>query len=193
MPTKKLMSRDIVAGLTIRSWGVRLGFIALGVAVLFAAAKVQVPFYPVPMTLQIGAVMALALGYGPRLALASFVAYLALGAFGFPVFADSPARGTGLGYMLGPTGGYLIGMLLASGLVGVLAEGRGPLGRLFAMLAGLAVVYALGFSWLVHFVGAPHKAFVLGVVRFLPGDLVKIALVAVAAELLHGYLPKARA
>ena len=84
-----------------------------GVAVLTASAKITVPFWPVPMTLQTMAIMAIALATGPRVACATVLGYLAAGAAGLPVFAGTPERGIGLAYMVGPTGGYLLGYLVA--------------------------------------------------------------------------------
>ena len=157
--------------------------VALGVCVMTLAAKVQIPFWPVPMTLHLAAVMGFAVMLGPQRAVAIFLAYLAAGAAGFPVFSGTPERGIGLAYMAGPTGGYIAGFLIASALTGWLAAGRGFLGRFGAMLAGLAVVYALGAAWLAFFVPA-DKVVAMGVLPFLPGDLVKIALVACAASLM---------
>jgi len=157
--------------------------VAVGGAVLMTlAAKTQIPFWPVPMTLHTLAVMAFAVLLGPRLAVAIFAAYLLAGAAGLPVFSGTPERGIGLAYMAGPTGGYLAGYLLASWLVGVLAQGRGVLVRLGAMLAGLAVIYGLGLAWLAFYVPA-DKLLAAGFWPFLPGDLVKVALVALASPL----------
>ena len=154
--------------------------IPLGVAVMTLAAKVQIPFWPVPMTLHTMAVMGFALFLGPRLAVSIFLAYLAAGAAGLPVFSGTPERGIGLAYMMGPTTGYLLGFLLASALVGYGAAGRGFVGRLCAMLAGLALVYACGAAWLSLFVPVA-KVLSVGVWPFVPGDLLKIAILAVAS------------
>ena len=98
----------------------RVAAIVLGGATLLTiSAKLQVPFWPVPMTLQTLCVMAYAIAFGPRLAFAAFAAYLVVGAAGWPVFAGTPEKGLGLPYMLGPTGGYLFGNLLACALVGL--------------------------------------------------------------------------
>ena len=153
-----------------------------GVVLMTLAAKAQVPFWPVPMTLHTLAVMAFAIAFGPRLAVSIFLAYLAAGALGLPVFSGTPERGIGIAYMIGPTGGYLLGYLLASWLVGVYAAGRGVLGRLCAMLIGLALIYALGVAWLTVYVPA-DKLFALGVAPFLLGDLIKVGVVAVGGQL----------
>lgn len=151
--------------------------ILAGTLVMTLAAKVQIPFWPVPMTLHTMAVMVFALAFGPRLAVSIFLTYLAAGAVGLPVFSGSPERGIGLAYIAGPTGGYLIGYLIASWLVGTLAEGRHTLGRIGAMLAGMIPVYALGMAWLAAYVPA-GELLAAGVTPFLLGDLVKIGIVA---------------
>ena len=146
-----------------------------GAALITLGAKVQIPFWPVPMTLHTLAVFLVAGALGPRLGLAAMMAYLGAGALGFPVFSGTPERGIGLAYMVGPTGGYLLGYLLAAGLVGRFAQHRGALGRFAAMLAGLALVYGCGVAWLALVKPAPDL-FALGIAPFLLGDLVKIAL-----------------
>jgi biotin transport system substrate-specific component len=133
--------------------------IMVGAALMTLAAKVQVPFWPVPMTLHTMAVMAFAVAFGPRIAVSIFLTYLAAGAAGLPVFSGSPERGAGLAYMVGPTGGYLLGYLVASWLVGRLALGKGIYGRVGAMLAGMLTVYAIGAAWLTIYVRS---------IKFLP-------------------------
>lgn len=164
--------------------------IVCGVAVLTVAAKTQILFYPVPMTLHTAAVMAFALALSPRMSVAVVAAYLAAGAIGLPVFAGTPERGIGMSYMLGPTGGYLLGYLIAAGIVSALAAGRGTVGRIAAMLLGLLIVYACGVAWLAKFV-APGQLFALGVAPFVLGDLVKIALVAAGASVVTALMPPA--
>lgn len=161
----------------------QLLFVVLGVAVMTLAAKTQIPFWPVPMTLHTMAVMGFAALLGPRLALSILLAYLAAGAAGLPVFSGTPERGLGLAYMTGPTGGYLLGFLLATGLVGRLAEGRGWLARFAVMMLGLALVYACGAAWLAAFMPL-DRLWALGVAPFLAGDVLKVALVALAGHAL---------
>jgi biotin transport system substrate-specific component len=159
-----------------------------GTALLTISAKIKVPFYPVPMTLQTFAVMAIAAAYGMELGVATVLAYLAEGAFGLPVFAGTPG-GAGPAYFLGPTGGFLAGFIVLAFIVGYAAD-RGwdrSVPKLFAaMVAADAVVFLLGFAWLAWFaalasgasgVGAA-KAFAGGVLPFILGDLLKIALAA---------------
>jgi biotin transport system substrate-specific component len=146
-----------------------------GAAIITLGAKVQIPFWPVPMTLHTLAVFFLAAALGPRLGFAAMTAYLGAGAMGLPVFSGSPERGIGLAYMAGPTGGYLIGYLFSTVVTGWLAQGRGWMGRALAMLAGLAVVYALGLLWLARFVPI-SELLAAGFTPFILGDLIKIAL-----------------
>ncbi|MFC0218648.1 biotin transporter BioY [Pseudochelatococcus lubricantis] len=182
------MSQNLVlAGPGLRSGLRTVAFVALGVALITLAAKIQIPFWPTPMTLHTLAVMAIAVAAGPRLATATFLAYLAAGAAGFPVFSGTPERGIGVAYMVGPTGGYLLGYLAASWITGALAQGRGVIGRVLAMLAGLAVIYAAGLLWLAFYVPA-GRIVALGFTPFILGDLLKIAVVAVAAVFVPAHL-----
>ncbi len=151
---------------------------ALGLSLLLAiSAHVQVPFWPVPMTLQTLAVLAIGGLLGPRMAAAAMLTYLAEGAAGLPVFAGTPAHGIGLAYMAGPTGGYLLGLLLAAGFAGWAGRrfARSPLLLGAAMLGAVALNYAPGVAWLATFVGW-QRAVALGAAPFLLADLVKAAL-----------------
>jgi biotin transport system substrate-specific component len=165
--------------------------ICAGAVLMTLAAKAQIPFWPVPMTLHTLAVMAFAVAFGPRVAVSIFLAYLAAGAVGLPVFSGSPERGVGLAYMIGPTGGYLAGYLAASWLVGVLAARGDTLGRFGAMLIGLAVVYGFGIAWLALFIPAGHLL-AAGVLPFLLGDLVKVGVVTAASMALPTSIARLR-
>ncbi|GGH12352.1 biotin transporter BioY [Alsobacter metallidurans] len=157
----------------------RAVFLALvGTALLTLSAKIKVPFYPVPMTLQTLVVLWLGAAYGSRLAAVTVIAYLVEGALGLPVFADTPERGIGLAYMMGPTGGYLLGFVAGAFLVGVLCErglGRSLLGMGVAMTLGHLAIFAFGFGWLAMAIGA-EKAWLAGVVPFFAATALKTAL-----------------
>jgi biotin transport system substrate-specific component len=160
--------------------------VVVGVCVLTLSAKIQVPFWPVPMTLQTLAVLMLAMGYGARLGAATVVAYLIAGSAGLPVFAGTPERGIGLAYMMGPTGGFLLGFVLAAWLAGMLAErgwDRSFLKCAAAMLIGHVVIFAAGLAWLTALMGAA-KAIDIGLLPFLAASAVKIALGAALMPLL---------
>lgn len=158
---------------------VRAVLLALvGTALLTLSAKVKVPFYPVPMTMQTFVVLVIGAAYGWRLGALTILAYLAEGALGLPVFADTPEKGIGLAYMMGPTGGYLAGFVAAAAFVGWLAErgwDRSP-ARLFAAMAlGHAVLFCFGVAWLASYLGF-EKAWMAGVAPFYLATLLKTAL-----------------
>jgi biotin transport system substrate-specific component len=157
-----------------------------GSIALWISAKVQVPFYPVPMTMQTFVVLVIGAAFGWRLGAATVLLYLAQGMAGLPVFAGTPERGIALAYMMGPTGGYLLGFVLAAAAVGFLAErrwDRGVLTTLAAMIAGTAIIYACGVLWLGAVVGWDKPVMQLGVWPFLPGEAFKIALAAAVLAL----------
>jgi len=161
----------------------QLVLVVAGTLLLWASAKIQVPFWPVPMTLQTGMLLLVGVCYGSRLGFLTALAYLAEGAAGLPVFAGTPERGIGLAYMLGPTGGYLAAFPIMAWMAGVAAERgvRWP-GMAATLLVATVVNYTLGVSWLSTFFGA-GRAIELGLLPFVFGDLVKAALVVAAWEL----------
>lgn len=160
---------------------VRNVFLAIaGSLLLWVSAKIHIPFYPVPMTMQTFVVLGLGAAFGWRLAMATVLLYLVEGAAGLPVFSGTPEKGLGLAYMAGPTAGYLVGFVAASGLVGWLAQ-KGADKNVFkmfaAMLLGSAVIYLFGVTWLSSLIGT-EKALTFGIMPFLYGDLLKSALAA---------------
>ena len=168
-----------------------VALVLAGVALMVLSAKVKVPFFPVPMTLQTLCVLAIGAAYGSRLGALTVAAYVGLGLAGLPVFTNTPPLAAGPLYLLGPTGGFVAGFVPAAFLMGLAAE-RGfdrSVPKMFAAaLAADALIFALGFLWLAFFaqlaggatgLGAA-AAFSKGVMPFVPGDLVKAALVALA-------------
>lgn len=155
-----------------------------GNVLLILSAKVQVPFPPVPVTLQSLAVLVLGASYGSRLGAATILLYLAEGASGLPVFANTPPAIPGPLYFAGPTGGFLAGFVLAAAAVGFLAE-RGwdrPLARVGAlMIAGHFLIFVPGVIWLSMLVG-PAEAWAIGVQPFLWATLLKTALAAAVMQ-----------
>jgi len=155
-----------------------VGFVLLallGSVIMTLAAKATVPFYPVPMTLQTLAVFGIAAAYGRDLAVATMFVYLLEGLVGLPVFAGAIA---GPVYMMGTTGGYLAGFVVAAALIGWAADkgwSRNALLMAGAMLVADAIIFGLGFAWLSTFIGV-QKAFEFGVLPFVLADIVKIAL-----------------
>jgi biotin transport system substrate-specific component len=157
----------------------------VGVALLWLSAKIQIPLWPVPVTMQTFVVLTVGIAYGARLGGATVLAYLIAGAVGLPVFAGTWSEGGGLVHLYGPTAGYLVGFAVAAWIGGRLAE-RGwdrslPLAAA-AMLLGNLAIYALGIAWLAYQIGF-EAAIVHGLLPFLAGDGLKIALGAVTLPL----------
>jgi biotin transport system substrate-specific component len=149
-----------------------------GSALLWLSAKAQVPMWPVPMTMQSFVVLVIGITYGTRLAGATVLLYLAEGASGLPVFAGTPEKGIGIAYMLGPTGGYLAGFLVAAMALGWLAErgwDRGLVRLGLAMAIGTVLLFLPGVAWLAALIGWP-KAVAAGLTPFIAGSVVKLAL-----------------
>ena len=152
-----------------------------GSVLLTISAKIAIPFYPVPLTMTTFVVIGLGLALGPRLGLATVALYLLQGALGLPVFAGTPEKGIGLAYMAGPTGGYLMGYLLAAFAAGFLAErgmDRSPLTAFLAALVAGAVIYVPGLLWLGALFGWDKPILAWGLTPFILGDVTKAALAA---------------
>jgi len=164
----------------LKDWSVRrslardAALILVGSILLAISAKVQVPFWPVPMTMQTFVVLMIGAHAGFRLAFATVLLYLIEGAIGLPVFST----GAGLAFMAGPTGGYLLGFLVSAVVVsGLFAKGfNRSLPTAFGVLVlGDALILGIGFAWLSTLIGA-EKAFAVGVLPFIPAEALKIAL-----------------
>jgi len=182
MQNASLPMAPFAAAMVRPTWHSQLWLVAAAVALLTVSAKIQIPLWPVPMTMQTYVVLVIGMGYGLRLGLAAVGSYLALGALGLPVFAGTPAQGLGLPYMLGPTGGYLLGFLVAVAVCGALAE-RGWDRRfttsLIAMTLGHLLILALGVCWLATLLG-PDRALQVGFTPFILATVIKTLLAAVS-------------
>ena len=171
---------------TGKSWSRSIILAIAGSLILTLSAKIQIPFWPVPMTMQTFAVLVIAMVYGPRLGVATVLLYLVEGATGLPVFAGTPDKGIGLAYMTGPTGGYLVGFLAASAFLGYLNTrgwDRSFFATIIAMTLGTAIIFLLGYTWLATLIGV-EKAWVFGVQPFLLGAALKIGLAAAVLPML---------
>lgn len=152
-----------------------------GSILLAISAKISIPFYPVPLTMQTLVVIGLGLALGPRLGVAAVTLYLLQGAAGLPVFAGTPEKGIGLAYMMGPTGGYLAGYLLAAFVAGHLGErgmDRSAIRAFVASLLAGAVLYVPGLLWLGALLGWDKPVLAWGLYPFILGDVTKAALAA---------------
>ena len=153
-----------------------------GSILLTLSAKIAIPFFPVPLTMTTFVVIGLGLALGPRLGTAAVALYLVQGAFGLPVFAGTPEKGLGFAYIMGPTGGYLLGYLLAAFVAGTLAErgmDRSPLNALLSALIASAIIYVPGLFWLGALFGWDQPILAWGLTPFILGDATKAALAAI--------------
>lgn len=168
--------------------------VALGIAALAIMAKIQVhlPGNPVPITLTTFGVLTIGAAYGARLGLITILGYLALGAMGASVFAGEKA---GLTYMMGGTGGYLVGYALAAMALGYAARmgwDRNVALMALAMLIGNALIYIPGLLWLNQFATGWAQTLEWGITPFLIGDALKLALAALLVPGLWKLIGSAR-
>ena len=155
--------------------------VVCGIALLAVAAKIKVPMWPVPITMGTFAVLTIGAAYGARLGLVTILGYMIVGALGFDVFAGSSAEKFGLTYMMGGTGGYLVGYVLATVALGALARrgwDRSVIWMALAMLLGNVLIYAPGLVWLGQLYGWDQPILQWGLTPFLVGDALKLALAA---------------
>ncbi len=167
-----------------RDLGTDLAFALFGSVLLWLSAKVQIPFWPVPMTMQTLVVVLLPMLFGARAGVGAVIVYLTEGAAGLPVFAETPAQGIGLGYMMGPTGGYLFGFVLAASVIAAVKPmfKSGFISGAVLATIGHAVIFACGLSWLC--VEMPmDKAIAVGFMPFIAASLIKIGIAACTYKL----------
>ena len=168
--------------------------VVLGIAALTVLAKVQVflPGNPVPITMGTFGVLTIGAAYGARLGLVTILGYLALGAMGATVFAGEKA---GLTYMMGGTGGYLLGYVLATMALGYAARigwDRNVARMALAMLVGNALIYVPGLLWLNGFAESWAQTLEWGITPFLIGDALKLGLAALLLPAVWKLVGKAR-
>lgn len=159
----------------------KAALVIVGIAFLAVAAKIKVPMWPVPITMGTFAVLTMGAAYGARLGLVTILGYMIIGALGFDVFAGSSAEKFGLTYMMGGTGGYLVGYVLAVLALGTLARAgwdRSMPKMAGAMLLGNALIYVPGLIWLGMLYGWDKPILQWGLTPFILGDVIKLALAA---------------
>jgi len=156
--------------------------IVLGSIILTVSAKIKIPFYPVPMTMQTFVVLLLGVSFGYKIALASVGLYLLEGILGLPVFSNSPERGVGLAYFTGPTMGYLIGFLSACFLASLVKKDDNYLIIFLKLILSVSTIYILGVLWLGTIIGWDKPILELGVIPFLISEIFKICLLTVITK-----------
>jgi biotin transport system substrate-specific component len=181
--TTRVLSEEFWPAEGTALWLKRAVLVLAGIAVLTIAAKIKLPVWPspVPVTMGTFAVLTLGAAYGPRLGLTTILGYLVVGALGWDVFANSSAEANGLTYMMGGTGGYLVGYVLATLALGLAARrglDRSIAGMAGAMLVGNVLIYAAGLLWLGQLYGWDKPILAWGLTPFLIGDGLKLVLAA---------------
>tara|TARA_E500000331_G_scaffold34344_1_gene28626 strand:- start:212 stop:763 length:552 start_codon:yes stop_codon:yes gene_type:complete len=159
-----------------------LFIIFIGTIIIAISAKIKIPFYPVPMTMQTFVVLFLGISLGYKIGLATICLYLIEGIAGLPVFSNSPERGVGLVYFTGPTMGYLIGFVSACFLASFIKTEDNFFLIFLKLSLSVSTIYILGIIWLATIIGWDKPIFDVGVKPFLLAELFKISLLTVLAK-----------
>ena len=148
----------------------------VGTLLLTISAKIKIPFYPVPMTMQTFVVLFLGISFGYKVGVATIFLYLLEGIVGLPVFSNSPEKGIGIAYFVGPTMGYLIGFIFACLLAGYFEYNSNYILNFLKILLSTSIIYLFGVIWLGTLIGWEKPIFQLGVFPFLLAELFKMLL-----------------
>ena len=148
----------------------------IGSILLAISSKIKIPFYPVPMTMQTFVVLFLGISFGYKVGVLSVIFYLIEGIVGLPVFSNSPEKGIGIAYFVGPTMGYLIGFIFACLIAGIFTYDKNHILNFLKIIIATSVIYILGILWLGNLIGWDKPILEFGVYPFLYAELFKILL-----------------
>tara|TARA_B100001142_G_scaffold330042_1_gene395817 strand:- start:2163 stop:2714 length:552 start_codon:yes stop_codon:yes gene_type:complete len=176
--TKSIYNQKLLKSLIV----VFLGSLALTIS-----AKLKIPFYPVPMTMQTFVVLFFGISFGYKIGLATVGLYLFEGIIGLPVFSNSPEKGVGLIYFMGPTMGYLLGFLVATFLAGYLNLKTNIFFIFIKLTLSVSTIYILGMLWLGNLIGWDKPIFELGAAPFLLAELFKICLLTILTKIIINF------
>ena len=188
MKNNLTLINSILSTYSINNYLKNISLVVFGSLLLALSSKAQVPFWPVPMTMQTFIVFIIGMAYGWKLAFSTLVIYLFEGALGLPVFA----KGGGILYLTGPTAGYLYGMAIAAGVIGYFAElgyNNSYLKSLISLLVGTFIIFLFGVGYLGSIIGY-DKALIGGLYPFIPSEFFKIGLAVVLIPSLTNYISK---
>ena len=157
----------------------------LGSLLLTISAKIKIPFYPVPMTMQTFVVLFIGVTLGAKIGMLTVSIYLLEGIFGLPVFAGTPEKGIGFIYFTGPTRGYLIGFLIAAYFSGSFKYDKGLINTFFKLMFSVSFIYIFGLLWLGFLIGWDKPIFQLGAQPFLLAELFKMLILTIIASSLN--------
>ena len=159
----------------------KISIVLFGTLLLTISAKIKVPFYPVPMTMQTFVVVLIGITLGWKLGLATVFAYIFEGAIGLPVFAGTPEKGIGISYMVGPTGGYLVGFLSSVFIAGFVNLNKNIIIKFFLISLSIFAIYITGVPWLAYLAGW-EVAYIWGIKNFVLAEIFKISILALSTE-----------
>ena len=154
----------------------------LGSILLAISAKIKIPFYPVPMTMQTFVVVFIGLAFGWKIGVATILLYLMEGIIGLPVFAGTPEKGLGLAYFMGPTMGYLVGFIFATFLAGYFSLKKNIFFIFLKLIASVSLIYIFGILWLGNLIGWDKPIIELGLKPFLLAELFKVSLLTILTK-----------
>ena len=158
-----------------------------GSILLTISAKIKIPFYPVPMTMQTFVVILLGITFGYKASAATVCLYLIEGISGLPVFSNSPEKGVGLSYFMGPTMGYLIGFIFAAVIAGYFKYNKNYIFNFFKISFSISIIYLFGLLWLGTLIGWDKPIFKLGLLPFLYAEILKILLLTLIVNKVKNY------
>ena len=188
MKNNTTLVNSLLSAYEIKGHYKSIALVLFGTLLLAASSKVQVPFWPVPMTMQTFIVFVIGMSYGWKLGFFTLIVYLFEGAIGLPVFA----KGGGLLYLTGPTAGYLYGMAIATGVIGFFADqgyNKSFIKSLLSLIIGTFIIFILGVSYLGSVIGY-DKALAAGLYPFLLSEFFKIILAAALITSIRKYINK---
>ena len=188
MKNNTTLINSLLSTYNVNTYIKNISLVLFGTLLLALSSKVQVPFWPVPMTMQTFIVFIIGMAYGWRLAFFTLVAYLIEGALGLPVFA----KGGGILYLTGPTAGYLYGMAIAAGVIGFFSElgyNESYFKSLISLMVGTVIIFVFGVGYLGLVIGY-DKALAGGLYPFIPSEFFKIGLAVIIIPSLTRYINK---
>ena len=186
MSKNRIIINELKTFNNVNSTLLNLFLVIFGTLILTISAKIQVPFWPVPMTMQTFVVFLIAMTYSVRLSFFTLILYLFEGAIGLPVFAT----GGGIAYLVGPTAGYLYGMTVSVIVISYLANlgySKTYFGAALSLLLGSVIIFSFGLIYLGSIIGY-EKSIQAGLLPFVPSELFKIALAVALIPTLNKFI-----
>lgn len=177
---------EIVKSIKQNTYIKNIIYVLMGSILLTISAKIKIPFYPVPMTMQTFVVLFLGVILGSKLGALSVTLYLVEGIIGLPVFSNTPEKGIGIVYFTGPTMGYLVGFIFASYIAGLINLKTNIIIIFIKLVFTVSIIYFCGIAWLGFLIGWEKPIFDLGAKPFLLAEIFKILILTLLTKYLLG-------